>query len=338
MSTICPLPVAMQIVNNYLPADLSATITDLPARKLMIVSGLFDAQTPNTPDNSLMYLLPCIVALADDDTGYYVIDGCKRLMRVKPDSMVSCAVLSAKMTSAQAGLLRIALNKDRTLHIRERICFLRWLKSTVTGADADAVADALGFTVQMRHELLPLLSCSDEIIDAVVSGKIHSKLVPEFCLLSSADQSAFLAFFSGLLLSQQTQREMLEWLPELAYAQECTVAELLAGEPVQAIVNNAGLNGPQKIETLRNYMYMQKYPLFSEALKTWKKTAAATVKTVLKNEPSSQIVFVPSPAFEKNRLEIRISVAHAKAAREIFGKLADVPDSTWSELIYPVVE
>ena len=328
----------MQTVNNYLPADLSATITDLPTWMLMIVSGLFDAQTPSTPDNDLMHQLPLIVAPANDSTGYYVIDGCKRFASVTPDTIVSCAVFSAKMTNIQAGLLRIALNKDRTLHIRERICFLRWLKTNITGTSADAVADALGFTVQVRHELQPLLSCSDEIIDAVVSGKIHSKLVPEFCLLSSADQSAFLAFFSGLLLSQQTQREMLEWLPELAYAQERTVAELLVGEPVQAIVNNAGLNGPQKIETLRNYLYAQKYPLFSEALKTWKKTAAAPVKTVLKNEPSSQIVFVPSPAFEKNRLEIRISVAHAKAAREIFGKLADIPDGTWSELIYPVIE
>jgi hypothetical protein len=236
------------------------------------------------------------------------------------------------------GLLRIALNKDRAMHLRERICYVRWVNNHIPQNDAEAIANELGFSAQVRHDVQPLLACTDEIIDAVISGEIHSKLVPEFCQLQPADQSAFLAFFNGLILSQQMQREMLEWLPELAYAQECTVAELLHKEPIQAIVNNPGLNGPQKIETLRNYIYGQKYPLYSEALKTWKKTSAATIKTVLKNEPSSQIVFIPAPAFEKNRLEIRISIAHAKAAHEIFSKLADIPQSTWSELMYPVIE
>jgi len=328
----------MQIINNYLPAHLTATLIMLPAQQLEVFEDLFDAKTPGAGDTGLMHLLPLVVVPIADCRRYLVIDGCKRLLSVQFDTAVPCTVLSTEMSMMQAGLLRIVLNKDRALHIRERISCIRWMHSHVTGTDADAVADALGFPPQMRHELQPLLSCSDEVIDAVVSGKVHAKLVMEFCQLTPADQSAFLTFFGGLLLSQQTQREMLEWLPELAYAQGCTVAGLLTKEPIQAIVNDAGLNGPQKIETLRNYVYAQKYPLYSEALKNWKKTATATVTTVLKNEPSSQIVFVPAPAFEKNRLEIRISITHAKAAREIFGKLADIPHSTWSELIYPVLE
>ena len=338
MNTICLSPAAMLKINSYLPAHITPAMTMLPIQQLEVFEELFDAKTPVNQDAGCMQLIPLVVVPKHDSSRYYVIDGCKRLQRLQPDTLMQCTVLPADLTPLQMGLLRIALNKDRAMHLRERICCVRWLNNNIPHNDAEAIADELGFSVQVRHDVQPLLTCSDEIIDAVVSGEIHSKLVPEFCQLPPADQSAFLAFFNGLILSQQMQREMLEWLPELAYAQECTVAELLHKEPIQAIVNNPGLNGPQKIETLRNYIYCQKYPLYSEALKTWKKTSAATIKTVLKNEPSSQIVFVPTPAFEKNRLEIRISIAHAKAAHEIFGKLADIPQSTWSELMYPVIE
>lgn len=93
---------------------------------------------------------------------------------------------------------------------------------------------------------------------------------------------------------------------------------------------------PQKIEAVRALLHSWKYPLYDKALKKWKKLAAATSRSVLENEPSSKVVFVPSPAFEMNKLEIRITINHAPAAKEIFQKLSDVPQSTWSQLIYPI--
>jgi hypothetical protein len=79
-----------------------------------------------------------------------------------------------------------------------------------------------------------------------------------------------------------------------------------------------------------------KFPLFEEAMEQWKKTAAATSRLALENEPSSKVVFMPSPAFEMNKLEIRITINHAPAAQSIFRKLAEVPQRTWSQLMYPM--
>ena len=137
-------------------------------------------------------------------------------------------------------------------------------------------------------------------------------------------------------LSQQTQREFLEWLPEIAFSRGIPVSDLLQSKEITAIMNNATLNAPQKIEAVRDLLHSWKFPAYSEALKTWKQTAAATSRAVLENEPSSRVVFMPSPAFEKNKLEIRISIAHARAAKEVFEGLSKIPQSTWAKLIYPV--
>jgi hypothetical protein len=67
----------------------------------------------------------------------------------------------------------------------------------------------------------------------------------------------------------------------------------------------------------------------------WKKTAIEVSKSVLENEPLSKLVFLPTPAFEMNKLEVRVTINHAPAAHEIFRRLAEVPPNIWARLIYP---
>jgi len=137
-------------------------------------------------------------------------------------------------------------------------------------------------------------------------------------------------------LSLQTQREFLEWLPEIAFARKTSVRSLVHSSDIRKITSNSMINNPQKIEALRSLLHSWKFPRFDEALKKWKLLAGATTRTVLGNEPSSKVVFVPSPAFEMNKLEVRITLNHAPAAKEVFQKLSDIPQTTWSQLIYPV--
>jgi hypothetical protein len=185
-------------------------------------------------------------------------------------------------------------------------------------------------------ELKPLASCSEDIIDAVAEGRINIRNAEDFSLLEKQDRTAFLETFKDLALSQQAQRELLEWLPEIAFSRNISVSDLLKSKEMYDILENKTLNAPQKIEGVRDIAHSWKFPAFGGALKTWKQTASTTARAVLENEPSSQVVFLPSLAFEKNRLDIRISIAHAGAAKEIFERLSRVPQSTWAHLIYPV--
>jgi hypothetical protein len=170
----------------------------------------------------------------------------------------------------------------------------------------------------------------------VNEGRLALRLAPDLCLMETRDQTAFLEILRRIDLSLQTQREFIEWLPEIAYARETSVFSLLHSAEIQRIINDKILNNPQKIEAIRALLHSWKFPLFDEALKKWKKLAATTSRSVLENEPSSKVVFVPSSAFEINKLEIRITINHAPAAKEIFQRLSNVPQAAWSQLIYPI--
>jgi hypothetical protein len=185
-------------------------------------------------------------------------------------------------------------------------------------------------------ELKPLAACSEDIIDAVAHNRINLRNAEDFSLLEEKDRTMFLEMFRDLAMSQQAQRELLEWFPEIAFSRNMSVSELLKSKEIYGIITDKTLNAPQKIERLRDLAYSWKYPLYSGALKNWKQLAAATSRAIVDNEPSSQVVFLPNPAFEKNRLDIRISIGHARAAQEIFEKLSQIPQTTWAHLIYPV--
>jgi ParB-like nuclease domain. len=305
--------------------------------KLETPEGLFDEKTPLPSGTALDNILPIIVSKAEKSDRYCIIDGCKRFLALKKNNAKECAclVFSKVLDPKSAGLLRIALNEGRTMHLRERLRFYTWLMENYSGGLCETLLDEAGLR---GFELKPLAACAEDVIDAAGDGLINVRNAEDFSLMEQQDRKAFLELFNGLSLSQQTQREFLEWLSEIAFSRKISVSDLLKSEELSGIMTSKTFNAPQKIEAARDLVYSWKYPLYSGALKIWKQMASTTARAVLENEPSSRIDFLPSPAFEKNRLDIRISIGHARAAKEIFERLSQVPQSTWAQLIYPVEE
>jgi hypothetical protein len=325
--------------NPILPALPPVTYKTILIKELTIPHGLFDDKTVVSAAMPLDSLLPLIVAREKDTGTYTIVDGCKRFKRFVENNheTCACAVFDGVLDKKAIGFFRIFLNQKRSMSIRESVCFYKWLASNCGGSDNGSMMDYFGFNAAIRLELEPIATSADIVLNAIDEGRLSLRAAPDFCLLGSQDQAAFLDAFRGIDLSQQTQREFLEWLPEIAYSRKMTVSELLQSEDIQKKINDKILNNPQKIEAIRTLLHSWKFPLYDETLKKWKKIAATTSKDVIENEPSSKVVFVPSPAFEMNKLEIRITINHAPAAKEIFQKLLDVPQKTWSQLIYPVL-
>jgi len=188
----------------------------------------------------------------------------------------------------------------------------------------------MGGAEQDMIMLSPLFSAGSHVLNAVDSGALHPALLKTFMLLPRTDQKAFLTAFDGAGLSFQTQREFLEWLTELSYTERLPVAQILGRQDIRSIVHNTRLNWPQRIEKIRNILYERRYPRLSAARELWKKNAAAA------NPSPSSIQFIPSPFFEKNKLEVRCTLTDPAAARDIFTRLALVPPETWHTLIYPL--
>jgi len=136
-------------------------------------------------------------------------------------------------------------------------------------------------------------------------------------------------FLNAHRFTNQTRRELAEWLPEIAYRENISAGAVINGENIQAILKNEKLNNPQKFQKIRDELYRMRFPEYSKMQEQWKKTAASA------NPAPSKVRFIPSPAFEKKRVEVRLTIESAKEAKEILNALAQIEPRVWDELLYP---
>jgi hypothetical protein len=324
--------------------DIISFLSDLPPISFSTVSVGDLAFPPDLyekaetyPDAPIDQLFPIITARSAMNGPLFIVDGCKRFSRLLESRRQTCicGVFDGCIDEKLSGVLRIFLNKKRHRQMRECVRYYRWLVQNFDKNDLVAILGPLGFHSSLQSELESLAACSEDCITAIDEGRIGVRAAAELSCWPMDGQQAFFMCFRGINLSSQTQREFIEWVPEIAYEKTTSISHVLQSEKIQEIINDGILNNPQKIEAIRALFRSWKYPLFDEVLERWKRTASATSRSVLINEPSSQVVFMPSPAFEMNKLEIRITVNHPPAAQEIFRKLSEIPQSTWSQLIFP---
>jgi hypothetical protein len=163
-----------------------------------------------------------------------------------------------------------------------------------------------------------------------LAARIHPQNAEAFDRLDSADQQAMLSLCGQVRLSLQTEREFLEWLPEIAYLAGQTVATVLDSPEIRKAMNSTDLNAPQKIEKIRACIFSLRFPRYDAALKRWKQVANRTFGSM------PGVAISPSPYFEKNKVELRITLTGAEQAREIMEKLGAISQETWESLIDPL--
>jgi hypothetical protein len=337
MNTTDALPSAIQQIQNQLSQIPRIDYASIALENLTKPEELFDAKSPALLQTPVSNAIPILAAKTGSGDNYVIVDGCKRFQIFKGNhtAQCTCGIFQKVLDEKSIGLLRMLFNKSRPTSLRESMLFFKWLQRNYSKELYEKIAQEVGLNV---FELKPLISCSEDAFNAVAEGKINIRNALDFELLNERDQKVFLETFKGLLLSQQMQREFLEWLPEISFSKNISLKELLESKDLLTIMSNASLNNPQKIESLRELFFSWKFPAFNTTLKRWKTSVGAVTREILENDPSSRIAFIANPAFEKNKLELRISVEHARAATELFEKLSRIPQNTWAQLIYPVEE
>jgi len=136
-------------------------------------------------------------------------------------------------------------------------------------------------------------------------------------------------FLNAHRFTNQTRRELSEWLPEIAYRENVSADGIINGEEIQAILNSEKLNNPQKLQKIRDELYRRRFPEYSKLQEQWKKAAASA------NPFPSKVRFIPSPGFEKKRVEVRLTIESAEEAREVLSALSQIERSVWDGLLYP---
>lgn len=298
--------------------------------RLTLPAGLFDpaAASALLPDAS--QLLPLLVA-ENDGGSFSIIDGCKRYLALRGlgRAFCACGIVAGPLTASQAGLLRILVNRGRAAHIGERFVFYKWLAGQGYAEDQAAVAQLLGIRWTEAAELAELSECPGDIVAAVCSNRIHVQNAADFHALSEKDRSSFTGFFGSLRLSQQAEREFLQWLAEIASSRDCGASDILVLPECTAVRNDVSLNDPQRIEKLRAIVHSLRHPRFDAAQKAWNALSRKV------NPHPSSIHFLPDPFFEKDRIEVRVVVSKPDKAAELFRDLSAVSAETWQELMRP---
>lgn len=300
----------------------------VPVHALALPEGLFDARNI-IQEQHLSFPVPLIV-WKNGET-FQIIDGCKRysVKLAQGRKEFACNIIDSAFDKTSAGLLRIALNSTREMTLAEKLVFVRWLKSNAGAEEYMAQLQKLKIAANERHELELLLDCSGKLVDAVMKGTLDHTVAPEMGHLKDEDIDAILDLFRTVAFSRQMQRELVEWLHEIAFTERETISGLLASKIFSEIVAETKLNLPQKSAKIHETAHDCRFPLYAKAKKIWRENAGKI------NPDQASVSFQSSPFFEKRGIEVRIKLKDAENAGLLMKKMASIKTEEWRQLIDP---
>ena len=170
----------------------------------------------------------------------------------------------------------------------------------------------------------------DDIRALIDSAALNVAHAEAFGSLDADARAALGAVFSTARFSLQSQRELIEWVPEIACREAVSAAEVLECPEAAALRNRAAANKPQAIERLRQALRRRRFPCLSAARNRWEQEVRAA------NPDPARIVFIAPEAFEHDGVEIRISARDESEAKRLCARLAELPESTWQALTRPL--
>ncbi|MBD3344285.1 MAG: hypothetical protein GF401_04400 [Chitinivibrionales bacterium] len=311
--------------------SLEIEYKSLKVTQLRCPEELYD---PNVPFNGLSlwdYAAPVMV-VDRGNADYEVVDGCKRLHENKKGGHreCMCGVITSNPDEQNTGIMRILFNSSKQLHIREKVLFYSWIQKHVEGEEYNKLLNLCKINRHEQKQLLSCAGCSEDILDALSESRISLETGSQLTTLDQHERAVFLSLFSNLKLSFQIQREFLEWLPEIAMNEKCSVSDIVQKKEIVDLIDSQTLNAPQKIEKMRDLLFSMRFPRYSKALKEWKQHATAV------NPAPKKVEIVHSPGFEKQRLTVHLSFSNGREAREICSKLKEISPSDWNKLLYPI--
>jgi len=314
---------------QYHTSTSTSQITEIRVDTIRYPEMLHSAGSSTNP---FAAVYPLLVA-PNDDGSYTIIDGCKRFASLsKTQTHVQCLIAGNNLTPLTRGFLRITLNTSRTLSLSEKVLFVKWLHSRCDEPLYMSIAGRPPFTVKECREIERIAEITPELLVLIDSSALDISVAQDFLALDIQSKDAIRELFSAFQFSRSTQRELIDWLPEIAYTQKTTVRELICSQEVDSIINHQTLNAPQKMQKIRDYFYAQRYPMLMSVKEEWNALARKI------NPLPSRCQFIPSEAFERNRLEIKLTVTKHQEIELLLEKLKNIPSEQWDKLIYPAIE
>lgn len=261
-----------------------------------------------------------------------VLDGCKRMRALHKAGYkrVLCLVAGRPLDSLQRMLVRIMLNQGRELVCAEKLALIMQLNSTdIPSGYTDMVVNV----VTAHDKEAALLKCAgrldEKTVRALQQESFSLQTAPLFEPLEQSQRHVIIDTFSDLMLSLQHQRDLLQWLPEIAYTRQCSIEALCSDKAVAQLCSDNTLNGPQKIARIKSHFHSLRYPSLDRMQRKRRRLVSQH------NPDTSRVKFTHAPAFEKDGCTVTVSLCFGDDAPALFSRLAGIERSVWNELIAP---
>lgn len=315
-----------------LPITSQHTVLQISTETLMPFEGLTSTESPTQLPETILLSPILVLESPHDAASYIIVDGYKRYLSwiERKAPTITCVVIPP-VALTDAGKMRIELNCNRPVPFSEKLLSLKWGKSNCTESDYREIARTLSVSGKELRDIELLFDAPAQLVNAVKKGILDSTLVSEIKFFSNEDITAVLSLFCRFPFTRQTQRELLEWLPELVYRNKKTISELFESESVKTVIDDRKLNDPQKIKKIRDHYNELRFPTLVNTKKAWNTLASSL------NPAPSNVTFIPSDAFEKSTLEVKIRITDVPEGLNIFKKLSEISERDLESLIYPVL-
>jgi hypothetical protein len=143
-----------------------------------------------------------------------------------------------------------------------------------------------------------------------------SSLLQRLLRWNRDDQDAFSVLVSGLKIGQNHQRDLIDWLEEIAIRDNVKISEVLRAEPLAKIESDPRLGRADKLKRIKEQVRRIRFPGLTEC-----EDAVRNRIRQLRLEPEVHMT-VP-PGLEGGKVHIEFSAATVGEFKSCVRKLAD---------------
>jgi ParB family chromosome partitioning protein len=263
---------------------------------------------------------------------FQIISGRKRLqVLTAPPAAENCDCLVLARDSSELYAYRILFEEHLFARpmssIEQAMFFAKILPFITITQAAEEFLPRLGLRPSPFHieKLLSLLDLEEPLQNSIHRGRLHEKTGLALSRLPFKDRWALFEIIEQLQLSVSNQQKLLSICRELAIRCKTAIAELLASDAVNAILNQPQTNIPQKSGHLMTWLTERRFPRLTEAERQFHEFAAD-----LHLPKGARLTH--SPAFEKNELTLSLTFKDETEFLRIWQKLhTDLANSHQSQ-------
>ncbi|MEJ5301268.1 MAG: hypothetical protein WHS38_09800 [Thermodesulforhabdaceae bacterium] len=264
------------------------------------------------PDNRLSGILELagiqahLWVLEEQPDCYALVDGYVRWEWAKNKSLIHVPCIVFPISTPREDLLRARILikiSERPLNLEEKAVIVKKLLQFYSVREVEQLFFPilrLPLKPDLHKRLTAIATASEDFRQAIRTGIIDDKVAIRLSLWDERSKREVLRMFNQIQCSVSLQREILDYLEDMARQQNISPADVLTSSEITSIIFDTTLNARQKTERIRNFFKNRLFPHLA--------AREASFRQFVESLKLPQgVVFTPPDQFEGDDWEVKIS-------------------------------